>query len=62
MKKKIAIEKKLSFSKTAIAMLNADQQQRLAGGNAETRMTRCATERETCQTIPYTQRICYACA
>ncbi|QJB31822.1 class I lanthipeptide [Chitinophaga oryzae] len=62
MKKKIAISKKLSFNKEAVAVLNPTQQRSLAGGKAfETSPYNCATLYITCETSPGTGQTCWLC-
>ncbi|NSL90912.1 class I lanthipeptide [Chitinophaga solisilvae] len=62
-KKKMAIEKKLSFNKETIASLNNEVQSRMAGGLPPfTLNPRCVETRgESCNTFPYTQEVCVFC-
>ncbi|NML39895.1 hypothetical protein HHL17_22030 [Chitinophaga sp. G-6-1-13] len=65
MKKKAVIGKKMSFNKTTVAQLNAQQQDQIAGGIPTTTATFTKICQETryasCNTFPYTQEICVFC-
>ncbi|NSL90913.1 hypothetical protein ECE50_029080 [Chitinophaga sp. Mgbs1] len=60
-KRKISIERKLSFNKATIASLNPAQQHHIEGGAPITFQINCQTRQVTCQTIPYTERLCRPC-
>lgn len=64
MKKKVAIPKKMSFNKTTIAHLNAQQQLFIAGGMPPvTKQLTCdaQTRQITCETVPFTEDHCVVC-
>ncbi|WP_073087777.1 class I lanthipeptide [Chitinophaga jiangningensis] len=62
-KRKLPLEKKLSLNKEAVALLNASQQTKIAGGAlAISRIDGClVTSQETCVTIPPGQMYCIMC-
>ncbi|WP_212004894.1 class I lanthipeptide [Chitinophaga sp. HK235] len=61
-KKKVSIERKLSFNKQTVAQLNDRQQQLIAGGLELTRLTDCPTgQQRTCPTIPPAGMMCVRC-
>ncbi|WP_160717330.1 class I lanthipeptide [Chitinophaga solisilvae] len=64
MKKKVALDKKLSFSKQTIASLTVSNQQRIAGGKGPvTLLPECSgdTWQETCITSPGPDYPCKFC-
>ncbi|WP_212004898.1 class I lanthipeptide [Chitinophaga sp. HK235] len=60
-KKKANLERKLTLSKETVASLNMLQQQKIAGGFVETRLTACPTYFETCHTAIVRTGPCYEC-
>ncbi|MGN7824247.1 hypothetical protein HGH92_25740 [Chitinophaga varians] len=62
MKKKIAVNKKLAFTKATVAVLNTSQRNQIVGGKAfETSPYNCATLYNTCETSPGTTQSCWLC-
>ncbi|NSL90919.1 class I lanthipeptide [Chitinophaga solisilvae] len=61
MKKKISLRKKLAFSKTTVASLNAFQQQLVGGRVPITNQPNCTTIIETCNTQPSPKEPCWIC-
>ncbi|MGN7819156.1 class I lanthipeptide [Chitinophaga sp. 22536] len=61
-KKKMIAEKKLTFGKSAVAVLSESQKEMVAGGvQPWTFDWRCVTVQKTCETIPYQQKECIYC-